>query len=204
MNFLMNVLYTAPMHEIYFDDSPDIFKAFPEYFIEDVVDALFFVIENSASALSELSLDEMPFHILVLVCNPSLFKNPYLAAGVIEVIFLLCSQSHAAARNFLQAILNHPLSAANLYKSLTKFYSGKSSFIHKQSYAQTVDDIRRIFHSVSLGISLKAFVSSRLSWRFFFDSFSCQDICEKLQGASRGVRAQLRCKSIRLCRFAVM
>ncbi|OUC47930.1 u-box domain protein [Trichinella nativa] len=97
---------------------PELFKTLPEFFVEDVMDLLIFILSETPELIVHCSCDSLAHGLLTLVCNADQFKNPYLVAKVVEVIFYTCPQLRPAANSLHMAILNHPLAPANFFRSL--------------------------------------------------------------------------------------
>jgi ubiquitin conjugation factor E4 B len=62
--------------------------------------------------------------ILVCICCPAPFKNPYLIAKLIEVLFVLNPSIQPKTEILNNMMMSHPLSITHLPSSLMKFYTG--------------------------------------------------------------------------------
>lgn len=62
--------------------------------------------------------------ILVCICYPAAFKNPYLIAKLIEVLFVLNPSIQPKTEVLNNMMMSHPLSISNLPSSLMNFYTG--------------------------------------------------------------------------------
>lgn len=62
--------------------------------------------------------------ILVCICSPAAFKNPYLIAKLIEVLFVLNPSIQPKTELLNNMMMSHPLSISHLPSALMKFYTG--------------------------------------------------------------------------------
>lgn len=62
--------------------------------------------------------------ILVCICYPAAFKNPYLLAKLIEVLFVLNPSIQPKTEVLNSMMMSHPLSLTHLPSALMKFYTG--------------------------------------------------------------------------------
>ena len=61
--------------------------------------------------------------LLLAICVPNAFKNPYLIAKIIEVLFVLNTTMQPTDNLYVQ-IMTHPISTQYLPPFLMKFYTG--------------------------------------------------------------------------------
>ncbi|KAL1227970.1 Ubiquitin conjugation factor [Trichinella spiralis] len=127
LSFIIKILSLNGMNGLTPVKVPELFKTLPEFFVEDVMDLLIFILSETPELIVHCSCDSLAHGLLTLVCNADQFKNPYLVAKVVEVIFYTCPQLRPAAHSLHMAILNHPLAPANFFRSLVKFYSDVES-----------------------------------------------------------------------------
>ncbi|KRX39559.1 Ubiquitin conjugation factor E4 B [Trichinella murrelli] len=127
LSFIIKILSLNGMNGLTPVKVPELFKTLPEFFVEDVMDLLIFILSETPELIVHCSCDSLAHGLLTLVCNADQFKNPYLVAKVVEVIFYTCPQLRPAANSLHMAILNHPLAPANFFRSLVKFYSDVES-----------------------------------------------------------------------------
>ncbi|KAL1284439.1 Ubiquitin conjugation factor [Trichinella pseudospiralis] len=127
LSFIMKILCLNGMDGLTPVKVPELFKTLPEFFVEDVMDLLIFLLSEKPELIVHCSCDTLAHGLLTLVCNADQFKNPYLVAKVVEVIFYTCPHLRPAAHSLHMAILNHPLAPANFFRSLVKFYSDVES-----------------------------------------------------------------------------
>lgn len=62
--------------------------------------------------------------ILVCICSPAAFKNPYLIAKLIEVLFVLNPSIQPKTELLNSMMMSHSLSITHLPSALMKFYTG--------------------------------------------------------------------------------
>ncbi|XP_014216828.1 ubiquitin conjugation factor E4 B [Copidosoma floridanum] len=100
-------------------ETPKIFTALPEWYIDDIADFLIFLLQFGSNILDK-NLDSIIISwLLVLICAQDCMKNPYLVAKLIEVLYLL----NGKAENTNNQIMGHPLSSLVLPSTLMKFYT---------------------------------------------------------------------------------
>ncbi|VDM39742.1 unnamed protein product [Toxocara canis] len=113
-NFLQDGLLPA--------EAPKLFGAMPEFYLENCLDFIVFLLKNHAAIVLESRLD-LPQQLLVFICSTHYFNNPFLAAKVVDVMFMVCPPIMPAAYSFHQSIINCPLAVEKLFPSLVKFYA---------------------------------------------------------------------------------
>jgi len=102
---------------------PKLFAMLPEFYIEDIAECLLFIIQYAPGAVETLALSSLATFLVVFVCSPNYFNNPYLVAKLVEVMFVLNPTIQPRARVFYDTIENHPLAVQHLAPSLMKFYT---------------------------------------------------------------------------------
>ncbi|KHJ41646.1 hypothetical protein D918_08293 [Trichuris suis] len=123
MDVVMKVLCGNRTDGIHLTEVPDLFKALPEFYIEDVVDTFIFLLEHEGPLPGYMSLLRFAQHLLILICNTGIFNNPYLSAKVVELLFYTCPQVRPAGRSFHDSVFQNPSAGEALFRSLVKFYS---------------------------------------------------------------------------------
>ncbi|MCP9263648.1 Ubiquitin conjugation factor E4 B [Dirofilaria immitis] len=113
--------------------APDLFGAMPEFFLENSLDFIIFllksvtiILENNPVILLESRLD-LPQQLLVFICSTHYFNNKFLAAKIVEVLFMVCPAILPAAYQFHLSVINSPLAINQLFPSLVKFYADVES-----------------------------------------------------------------------------
>ncbi|KFP75349.1 Ubiquitin conjugation factor E4 B, partial [Acanthisitta chloris] len=91
---------------------PKVFAALPEFYVEDVAEFLFFIVQYAPQVLYEPCTQDIVMFLVVMLCNQNYIRNPYLVAKLVEVMFMTNPM-----------IENHPLSTKLLVPSLMKFYT---------------------------------------------------------------------------------
>lgn len=102
---------------------PELFTVLPEFYVEDIAEHLLFIIQYSPAALEGNTLNDLVMFLIVFICSPHYFKNPYLVAKLVEVLFVLNPTIQPRTRHFYDAIENHPLATQHLGSALMKFYT---------------------------------------------------------------------------------
>lgn len=114
----------VPNTEIKFpDEVPIILAATPEWFVEDIADFLLFILQYAPKAIDFKFFDKLLTWILVCICSPAAFKNPYLIAKLIEVLFVLNPSIQPKTEVLNNMMMSHPLSISHLPSALMKFYT---------------------------------------------------------------------------------
>ena len=104
-------------------DVPDIFAVLPEFYVEDIAEHLLFVIQFSPSSFETTMINDLALFLIVFICSSHYFKNPYLVAKLVEVLFVLNPSIQPRTRHFYEVVENHPLAAQFLGSALMKFYT---------------------------------------------------------------------------------
>ncbi|XP_051844560.1 ubiquitin conjugation factor E4 B isoform X1 [Antechinus flavipes] len=104
-------------------DVPKVFAALPEFYVEDVAEFLFFIVQYSPQVLYEPCTQDIAMFLVVMLCNQNYIRNPYLVAKLVEVMFMTNPSVQPRTQKFFEMIENHPLSTKLLVPSLMKFYT---------------------------------------------------------------------------------
>lgn len=125
--FMMSLLQGCqfvPNTDIKFPaEVPTILAATPEWFVEDIADFLLFILQYAPKAIEFKFFDKLLTWILVCICSPAAFKNPYLIAKLIEVLFVLNPSIQPKTEVLNNMMMSHPLSVSHLPSALMKFYT---------------------------------------------------------------------------------
>lgn len=105
------------------DEPPMTFAALPEYYLEDIVELVLFVIQTYPPALNEPTADDIWTLFIVMICSAHYVTNRYLIAKLIEVLFVVNPQVQPALQRLSDRLLMDPLAVDHLVPSLMKFYS---------------------------------------------------------------------------------
>uniref|UniRef100_A0A158R5B5 Ubiquitin conjugation factor E4 B n=1 Tax=Syphacia muris TaxID=451379 RepID=A0A158R5B5_9BILA len=120
---LINPSLYVPLNDQEFPiEAPDIFRAMPQFFLENALELLVFLLKSKPEILLE-SRNDLTEQLLVFICNTQYFNNPYLAASVVDVLFMVCPSVNPSAYKIHQNIINNPLAIKSLFPSLVKFYA---------------------------------------------------------------------------------
>ncbi|KAM8926937.1 ubiquitin conjugation factor E4 B [Pelodytes ibericus] len=102
---------------------PKQFAALPEFYVEDVAEFLFFIVQYAPQVLFEPCTQDVATFLVVLLCNQNYIRNPYLVAKLVEVMFVTNPAIQHRTQKFFEMIEGHPLSTKLLVPSLMKFYT---------------------------------------------------------------------------------
>lgn len=102
--------------------APQLFAAYPEFYLDDVLDLVTFTLKHTAGLLVGRNND-WPNHLLVFICCTHYFNNPFLAAKVVEVVMMITPAVIPAAQNLWYQVISSPMAMEKLFPSLVKFYS---------------------------------------------------------------------------------
>ncbi|KAE8591758.1 hypothetical protein XENTR_v10018566 [Xenopus tropicalis] len=106
-------------------DIPKMFATLPEFYVEDVAEFLFFIVQYAPQVLFEPCTQDVATFLVVLLCNQNYIRNPYLVAKLVEVMFVTNPAIQHRTQKFFEMIESHPLSTKLLVPSLMKFYTGE-------------------------------------------------------------------------------
>uniref|UniRef100_H2Y6Y7 Ubiquitin conjugation factor E4 core domain-containing protein n=1 Tax=Ciona savignyi TaxID=51511 RepID=H2Y6Y7_CIOSA len=96
----------------------------PEFYVHDIADFLLFVIQHNPSVLEEQPTKDLSIFLIVFICAPHYFNNPYLVARLVEVLFMLNPSIQPYTQSLYENIEGNPLAAQFLAPALMKFYTG--------------------------------------------------------------------------------
>ncbi|KAH8114701.1 ubiquitin elongating factor core-domain-containing protein [Phellopilus nigrolimitatus] len=120
---------------------PTVFRMLPEYFLEDVVDFLLFLMRNSPMSFDLTGKNELVIWALTFLRSTWYIKNPFLKAKINEVIFFGTLGYGRERNGVLGGILNtHPFALKHLMPALMSFYveveqtGASSQFYDKFTY----------------------------------------------------------------------
>ncbi|KAF2973656.1 hypothetical protein EK904_004498 [Melospiza melodia maxima] len=102
---------------------PKVFASLPEFYVEDVAEFLFFIVQYAPQVLYEPCTQDIVMFLVVMLCNQNYIRNPYLVAKLVEVMFMTNPAVQPRTQKFFEMIENHPLSTKLLVPSLMKFYT---------------------------------------------------------------------------------
>lgn len=103
--------------------APAPFAALPEWYVEDIAEFLLFALQSTPGVLVDGMEDSMITWLLVAVCSPHCFKNPYLVAKIIEVLYVLNPGIQTRTEALHYRIMAHPICEQYLPSFLMKFYT---------------------------------------------------------------------------------
>lgn len=123
LTFLINIINPSFLVDgVLPPEAPKLFGAMPEFYLENCLDFIVFLLKNNPGILLECRLD-IPQQLLVFICCTHYFNNRFLAAKVVDVLFMVCPRIMPAAYQFHQNVIKNPLAMRQLFPSLVKFYA---------------------------------------------------------------------------------
>ncbi|CAB3376749.1 Hypothetical predicted protein [Cloeon dipterum] len=107
--------------------APNIFYAFPEWYVEDIADFILFGLQYCPGVIVEGVDNSLITWLLLMICCPHLARSPYLVAKLIEVLFVISSGSQSSRDPLHVHLMEHPLYEVYLPSCLMKFYTDVES-----------------------------------------------------------------------------
>ncbi|PAV87402.1 hypothetical protein WR25_24650 [Diploscapter pachys] len=102
------------------EDAPELFRAYPEFYLEDLLNLYTYDIKNIYPLLAQNP--EWAGHVMVLFCCMHFFNNPFLTAKLVEVLTLITTVVTGNAQLWMY-VTNQPLAKKFFVPALIKFYS---------------------------------------------------------------------------------
>ncbi|XP_011502068.1 PREDICTED: ubiquitin conjugation factor E4 B [Ceratosolen solmsi marchali] len=104
-------------------ETPKVFTALPEWYIEDIAEFLLFILQFSPEVVVNNVDTILITWLLVLICAQDCMRNPYLVAKLIEVLFVINASVQGLTESLHKQVMAHPLSNLLLASNLMKFYT---------------------------------------------------------------------------------
>ncbi|CAH0588924.1 unnamed protein product [Chrysodeixis includens] len=108
----------APQHSL-----ADAFAATPEWYVEDIAEFMLFAVQYVPQIVADYIEDPIITWLLSAICHSRLFKNPYLVAKIVEVLFVINLSVPLKLKNVYEKFMDHPMSQTALPSALMKFYT---------------------------------------------------------------------------------
>ncbi|GMT14366.1 hypothetical protein PFISCL1PPCAC_5663, partial [Pristionchus fissidentatus] len=106
------------------DDAPPLFAAYPEVYVEDVLETMSHAIQHAGENLMLGSRMDLPPNILLIICSTHLFKNPFLASRVVQMMVSISPLSGSPHTYVVwNSIMMHPIATDRLFPSILRFYA---------------------------------------------------------------------------------
>lgn len=122
--FLLSIIMPSSQSALPLPDEPPMaFAALPEYYLEDIVELILFVVQSYPPALNEPTVDDIWTLFIVMICSAHYVTNRYLIAKLIEVLFVINPRVQPALQRLSDRLLMDPLAVDHLVLALMKFYS---------------------------------------------------------------------------------
>ncbi|ODN01348.1 Ubiquitin conjugation factor E4 B [Orchesella cincta] len=103
---------------------PAVFANLPEWYVEDIAEFLLFALQYSSVIVADSLDNSIVLWLLVMLCSPNYMRNPYLAAKLVEVLFVINPQLQGGRTEFLyRKIMANSIAELHLPSSLMKFYT---------------------------------------------------------------------------------
>ncbi|OQO02794.1 hypothetical protein B0A48_11077 [Cryoendolithus antarcticus] len=114
----------------------EVFKALPEYFLEDIVDNFKFITQNIPHILTPQQCEEIVQICITFLRNSEYVKNPGVKHGLVSILFYGIQPFGHYSRGVLGDILiGSPFAQKYLLRALMKFYiEAESTGSHTQFY----------------------------------------------------------------------
>lgn len=125
----------------------DLLSALPEWYMEDIAEFFLFALQYFPNLVCECIENKLIEWLLTAICNPSLVKNPYLIAKVVEVVFIINPSVLPRFDGVYNRLMANPLSLDPLPSCLMKFYTdvettgSSSEFYDKFSIRYNISSI---------------------------------------------------------------
>lgn len=121
-----------PLH----NETLDVFKCLPEYFLEVVVGNFKFIMRNMPQIITSTQSDELVILCITFLQHSEYIKNPYLKSGLITILFHGIWPVFNRSKGILGDLLNSlPFAIKHLLHCLMKFYNEvESTGTHTQFY----------------------------------------------------------------------
>lgn len=104
-------------------EQPEVFKCLPEYFLEDVVGNLKFVMRNMPHIITSTQTDQLVMLCITFLRCGEYIKNPYLKSGLVTILFHGIWPTYNRKNGTLGDLLNAlPFATDYLLHALMKFY----------------------------------------------------------------------------------
>lgn len=124
---LMRNFKPSPVELPLHPEVPELFRALPEYYIEDIAEFLTFLNIHATDNLQDSSMKNIVMLMILVICSPSYLSNPYLTAKLIEVIFIGILVTHPKSCRWIDMLKDHPISRDEFAPALMRFYTDVES-----------------------------------------------------------------------------
>lgn len=104
-----------------------VFAAYPEWYIEDMMDFLLFAMQYAPTIVENYCTNEVIVFLIVFMCSANYVSNPYLISKIVEVMFGSSPTMNPNTEGFYRKLLSHPLAQTHLARALMKFYTDVES-----------------------------------------------------------------------------
>lgn len=101
----------------------DAFAATPEWYVEDIAEFMLFAVQYVPQIVADFIEDPIITWLLSAICHSRHFKNPYLVAKIVEVLFVINLSVPLKLKNVYEKFMDHPMSQTALPSALMKFYT---------------------------------------------------------------------------------
>ncbi|KAI4210715.1 MAG: hypothetical protein LQ351_006491 [Letrouitia transgressa] len=117
-------------------EQPEVFKCLPEYFLENVVGAYRFVMQNMPLNIFSTQSDELVMLCITFLRSSEYIKNPYLKAGLVTIMYHGIWPFRNRSKGVLGDLLTSlDIATEHLLHALMKFYiEVENTGAHTQFY----------------------------------------------------------------------
>ncbi|KAI6184022.1 U-box domain-containing protein [Aphelenchoides bicaudatus] len=102
-------------------EAPQTFAMLPEFMLETILDVLTFALKSDSKILQGINQD-FTHNFLIFLCNSQYFKNPFLMAKIVDIMFLSCSVRSQTGFSIFQNLTQNNYAYTHLFPQLVKFY----------------------------------------------------------------------------------
>ncbi|KAI5121069.1 hypothetical protein M0805_008583 [Coniferiporia weirii] len=135
------------------NEIPIVFRMLPEFFLEDIVDFLLFLMRNSPTSFDLTGKSELVIWALTFLRSTWYIKNPFLKAKINEVIFYGTLGYGREQNGVLGGILNtHPFALKHLMPALMSFYIEVEQTGASSQFYDKFSKLSFVFFSGSVGL----------------------------------------------------
>jgi len=104
-------------------EPPQLLTMLPEWVVDDLADFLLFGLQFLPQVVSANMDHTLVTWLLVCVCHPHYFSNPYLVSKLIEVLFVVNPAVQEKTATLYSKIMGHPICEEHLPSALMRFYT---------------------------------------------------------------------------------
>ncbi|TPX33649.1 hypothetical protein SmJEL517_g03534 [Synchytrium microbalum] len=122
------------------DTTPVLFATLPEWIVDDICEFFTFICRTKPQTFENNPRDELLTFTMLILQNPTYFKNPYLKSKLVEILYFFTFPLYRyadgrSAGRLDDVFCTHPLAQQYLVSSLLRFYCDvEQTGMHSQFY----------------------------------------------------------------------